>query len=302
VSLWVTEGDTLAGPLESLLAEYNSDGRHVPVSLRTLPDEESLAALEGVRPDLLLCSEELSRELAQRGLLRERDGRAFYPLGARVQLFCTVPGAAIPEDLESLCRAAADYGRTRRLPFFTADSFGALLDALRLQSGLDEAEAYNLLAESAFRHGMLLTELPAAAAVESGALPCAVVDSARLPGLELGGCSLLPLPGFEDGDYPADLRCLALCAREGRDLQAVSAFLAWLFDGPRARDLALAGGLAPLTDCETPAAPGPLNDVLTALAARGSFSSAAPVQGRREAAAREAELRDAMAHLLDPGD
>lgn len=302
VSLWVVEGDALAAPLETLLAEYNRDGKRVPVSLRTLSDEASLAALEGARPDLLLCSEALSQELLQRGLLRAHKGQSVFPLGARVQLLCLAPGVQPPEDLEELCRAAADYGRAYRLPFFTADSFAQLLAALRLQSGLDETAAYNLLAGAAFNHGMLLTELPAAALVQGGALPCAVADSARLPGLELDGCRVLPLPGFADGDCPAQLRCLALCAREGRDLQAVSAFLDWLFEGPRARDLALAGGLVPLAECELPAAESPLNDALSVLAAPDALLSVPPAQGQSGDAAFEAEFRSAMARLLDPGD
>ena len=283
VSLWLLAEDPLLPQLESLTAEYNTQREEglLAVSLRAFPDETALAAaFDTARPDLLLCSRNRAAALAEQELLRSFRGgeapadpypaeahedfspvgSAWFPLGARVPLLLAREDAwaAPPADWNALLTMAADYGAREGLPFFTADSFAALFRQALAEQGaaftadLDREKetpafvtVYNALAEAAYQGGLLIADSAAVDLVRSGALPCALADTA--PAGPCEGCAWLCLPGA-DGTRCGQTEGLALTVREGRDLQDAAAFLAWLTEPERLCVLALDSGLVPALD------------------------------------------------------
>ena len=335
LSLWYSESDPAAAALAALAEQYNEtvDRELLPVTLRALPGEDSLAALQsGAMPDLLLCSHGEALVLAREGLLRDvsgalaedatscRDGllpddpalgRSVLPLGGAVQLLCLADASQPPRDLDALLRLAAAYGRDTGLPCLAVDAFAPLYRQLLLQRdaafhplrdgvrpNAAEIEAYNLIAGAAYDHGLLLTEQCALPLVRDGLLPCAVVDSAALPGLETEGCALLPLPGIETGgDYVSDLRCLAVTAREGRAGRSLTAFLDWLLTPEHLDTIAQSAGLVPIHA----GAAGDGSPLSAALLDVGSRFALYPADDepeyREKREAFEAEIREALARL-----
>lgn len=335
VTLWYAEEDPAAAALAALAEQYNQtmDKALLPVSLRALPGSETLPALQsGALPDLLLCSHGEAQVLAREGLLRDvgaalRDtgsayreellpgdealGRSVFPLGGAVQLLCLSAEAQAPKDLDALFAQAAAHGRETGLPCLAVDSYAPLYDQLLLQRGAafqslwdferpgaEQAAAYNRIAEVAFDRGLALYEQPAAPLVQAGLLPCAVVDSTTLPGLELGGCCLLPLPGINgDTPYVTDLRCLAVTAREGRAGRSLTAFLDWLLTVGHLDTLCQGAGLAPVhvgAAGDNSALSGVLLDI-------GSSRSLYPADDdrtyRENRAAFEEQIRQALSRL-----
>ena len=337
ISLWYAEDDPAAAALCALAADYNrtADKELLRISLRALPDGESLAAAAGAGslPELLLCSHDLALTLQEQGLLRDMRaalgdaapaypadlaphdeglGRSVFPLGAAVQLLCRREDEPAPADLEALFRRAADYGRETGLPYCTADAFAPLFyqllllrdtefQALRERDLRSPAypEVYNLLAGAAYDHGLCVSDAAGARLVQSGQLPCALVDAPRLPGLALSGCVLTPLPGIgEGGPYLADLRCLAVTAREGRAGRSLGAFLAWLLEDARLQDLALQSGLVPVHSGAPVAEDSPLNALLCGMGTRYRLFLADDSRSYLEnRAAFEADFRAALARL-----
>jgi len=334
ITLWYPEGDPAAAALAALAEQYNQTaaGDLLPVSLRALPGEDSLAALQsGALPDLLLCSHGEAQVLSREGLLRdvsgvpgdkapayreglpgaETLGRGVFPLGGAVPLLCLSAGAQAPEDLDKLFTQAAAYGRETGLPYLAVDSYAPLYAQLLLQRGATfqplwdaerpgetQAAAYNLIARAAFDHGLTLVESPTAAPVQAGLLPCAVVDSTSLPGLELSGCTLLPLPGIHgDAPYVTDLRCLAVTAREGRAGRSLTAFMDWLLTAEHLDALCQSAGLTPV-HIGAAGDGGALSDVLLDI---GSSRSLCPVDDdrayRENRTAFEAQIRQALSRL-----
>ncbi|MBQ9250512.1 MAG: hypothetical protein IJ179_09130 [Oscillospiraceae bacterium] len=335
VTLWYPEGDPAAVALAALAEQYNQtvDRDLLPVSLRALPGADSLAALQsGALPDLLLCSHGEAQVLAREGLLRDVNaalgdavpsyregllpgdsamGRSVFPLGGAVQLLCLSAEAQAPKDLDELFALAAAQGRENGLPYLAVDSYAPLYDQQLLQQGAafqplwdserpgeTQAAAYNRIARAAFDHGLALAESPAAVLVQAGLLPCAVVDSTSLPGLELSSCRLLPLPGI-DGDTPyvTDPRCLAVTAREGRAGRSLTAFLDWLLTAEHLDALCQSAGLAPIhTD-----AAGDGSTLSGVLLDIGNSRSLYPADDdpayRENRAAFEAQIREALSRL-----
>ena len=335
ISLWYPEHDPAAAALTALVEQYNEtrDPVLAPVSLRALPGTESLPALQaGALPDLLLCSHGEAAVLEQQGLLRDVSaalaegppvyraglsvgdaalGRGVFPLGGAVQLLCLAEGTEPPGDLDELFGLAAACGRQSGLPCLAVDSFVPLYAQLLLQRdaafqplwgserpGERQAEAYNLMARAAFDRGLILAEQPAAMLVQAGLLPLAVADSATLPGLDLEGCTLLPLPGLDpDSAYVTDLRCVAVTAREGRAGRSLTAFLDWLLAAQQLDSLTRSAGLVPL-HADAAGDASPLRGVLLDIGSRFTLRSADDDQSYREnRAALEAEIRASLARL-----
>ena len=336
IQLWYVEGDPAAPAVYALLREYNEQlsSRASPVQLRILPSEESLAGLQpGALPDLLLCSQAAACRLAEQGLLQDLSGelnraapdygalsrqseaalgKGCYPLGASVPLLCIRPETVrAPLKLETVFTQAAVYGQKTGLPYCSADEFAPLFAQLLRQRGApfhavekldseNEAyeEVYNLLAMAAFRRGLVSRYVSAARLVQAGQLPCAIVSSSRLPRLELSACQLLPLPGSQGSeDCPAQLRCLAVTAQDKHALQDIGAFLRWLLEEERLRDLALQSGLVPVHACAAPEA-GPLTTPLWEVStSRSLFFPDVNPDYRDNAAEFEARFRAALERL-----
>lgn len=268
LSLWCAADDPLLPALRQAAESYNHSKKSgaLPVAIREFADAAALTnALNTARPDLLLCSHTLAFSLSDRGLTTDAGlalaypegiharaegvGRSVFPVGSRVQLLAS--REAVPADLAALCRLAAQSGG----PFLAADSYTDLLCQAVLGSGEFHAdrekdcfspafrEAWNTLAEAAFAGGLCAGESSALSLLESG-LPAAYVDSGALAAGLPAGC-MLTVP--DTGGLPrlADLRCLAVMAREGRPLKGAAAFLRWLFSGARPARLALDAGLIP---------------------------------------------------------
>lgn len=273
VTLWCAADDPLLPALRQAVEEYNRGlgNKALPVTLRTFADGEALAnALNTAQPDLLICSHTLAFPLEDRGLLTEsgvsvpypeelaarsgRVGHSLFPLGSRVQLLLSREGLT-DQDFAALCEKSAAYGEEKRLPYLAADSYADLLCQALLGSGefhADRAkdcfhapfrEAWNAMAEAAFSGGLYVGEDPALAMFMSG-VPNALVFSDALAGGIPEDCAL-SVP--DTGGLPlfADLRCLAVLTREGRQQRGTAAFLTWLFSGERPAKLALSAGLIP---------------------------------------------------------
>ncbi len=320
VTLWCAEDDPLLPLLRQAVEEYNSGtgGGALPVTLRAFADGEALVnALNTARPDLLLCSHTLAFSLEDRGLLTEsgvsvpypeelsarsgRVGRSLYPLGSRIQLLLSREGLSEP-DLAALCEKCAAYGGEKRLPYLAVDSYADLLCQVLLGSGefhADRAkdcfhapfrEAWNALAEAAFSGGLYVGEEPALS-LFAGGVPNALVFSDTLTGGIPEGCAL---SAPDTGGLPllADLRCLAVLTREGRQQRGTAAFLTWLFSAERAARLALSGGLIPALPC---AADGDaLSELLLTLRERPLWFADGGSDYVKNRAAFERDFRAAM--------
>jgi len=268
LSLWCAADDPLLPALREAAETYDRSRKSgaLPVAIREFEDAAALTnALNTARPDLLLCSHTLAFSLSDRGLTTDAGpalpypegiharaegiGRSVFPVGSRVHLL--VSREEIPPDLAGLCALAAKSGG----PFLAADSYADLLCQAALGSGefhadrekdcFNEAfrETWNALAEAAFAGGIAAGDAPVLSLLESG-LPAAYVFSDSLAAGLPAGCALT---APDTGRLPrlADLRCLAVTAREGRPQQNAAAFLRWLFSGERPARLSLEAGLIP---------------------------------------------------------
>ena len=241
VTLWCASDDPLLPALREAAAAYNQSRKSgaPSVALREFDDDARLAAaLNTALPDLLLCSHTLAFPLDERGLLTDAGseaaypealaarcagiGRRVFPIGSRVQLLVT-RGADAPADLFTLCLGGGEFHADR-----TRDCFNA-----------DFRAAWNALAEAAFSGGLYTGD-----ALPAGSLPAQYVYSDRLRAGVPEGCTL-SLPPLGGKPRLADLRCLAVTAREGRQARGAGAFISWLFSGSRPAGLALQSGLIP---------------------------------------------------------
>ena len=233
VTLWCASDDPLLPALREAAAAYNQSRKSgaPSVALREFDDDARLAAaLNTALPDLLLCSHTLAFPLDERGLLTDTGseaaypealaarcagiGRRVFPIGSRVQLLVT-RGADAPADLFTLCgRAAASAAEAKR-PVLAADSYADLICQAVLGGGEFHADRTRDCFNADFR----------AACVPEG-------------------CTL-SLPPLGGKPRLADLRCLAVTAREGRQARGAGAFISWLFSGSRPAGLALQSGLIP---------------------------------------------------------
>ena len=288
LSLWYPEEAPLARLLPELAEAYNQNRSPsaLPLALRCFPDEQALLdALSAAPPDLLLCSQELALPLYESGALRpltlttapeygamllgrsEAVGSSFFPLGSELELLCgSAETIGSLDNLEALFAAAAEYGAANARPFLGADALAPLLYQLMLGRGsefharrdLDGGsrvyrDAYNLIAEAAFQGGLDLEADPLSRLTD-GALPCAVLSSGALVGLEEENLAFRPLPG-RAAEEALLARCwgLAVTAGAGRNLRSAGAFLGWLLEGERAASLPLKAGLVPALPGEVPA-------------------------------------------------
>ena len=338
VSLWLVEDAAPAAVLEELAEAYNAGlGRSnlLRVQVRAFPDEESLAAaFETARPDLLLCPHERAFSLYARGvrqdishLLTDQSaqypdfleryspsvGRAYFPIGFETQLLYIRDDAAdaADRDLLTLLEQAAQYGAEEGRPFMTADSFAALLYDMLLSwetelhgerwtdtANLRYLSAYNQLADAAFTGGLAGFDIPAAALVEGGALPCGVAFSTSLRQSELESCTVFSMPRLQEGsEYLAQALGLAVTAREGRDLRSVAGFISWLGTEDRLGRAALKSGLVPAAGYDALEAEDILQTVLLELAALEAHLPAPGADFTRNRASLEQELRATFTRL-----
>ncbi|MBQ9686056.1 MAG: extracellular solute-binding protein [Oscillospiraceae bacterium] len=274
LTLWYAESECSRAAMTSLLDAYQKETNAV-VDAVAFADEAALgAAFASGQPDLLFCSLDraarmdtlaplpaLSIQNAYADTITDVSpliaGGSFFPIGARLPLLLVNTALASPDysSLEALLDAAADNA----VPFLGADSWADLLyqgmfSLGRELTGLEKADArdesyralYNRLAEAAYAGGLARLDADAAAYVRQGLLPCAAVSSTVLAGIhdEALAVRLPPPPVGGRALWSAELMgFVPLNAKS-----ANAAFLAWLTDGGRAAELALAAGLAPVTD------------------------------------------------------
>ena len=266
LTLWYAETDCPRPVMEALLDAYRDETRRL-VTAAAFPDEASLAAaFESGRPDLLLCSHVRAFDMDEReGLTVLQDmpplpeavegvspqiGASFFPFGARLPLLVADAGRfpIAPESLEALLGQAEEAGA----PFLAADSWadvlyqGMFARGSELHGNLktdlrDESckALYNALAQAAYA-GALADVSGAAGYVRQGLLPCAIVSSQTLAGLEdASGLRVFPLPQPEGGRaaYSAELMGFAVLAGKKTAGEA-KAFLNWLAIGERGAALA----------------------------------------------------------------
>ncbi len=279
IRLWFAATDCAPAVMDELLLRCREE-TGLAVFADCFPDEQTLAAaLETDRPDLLFCSHIRAAHIDGIGGLAALDetlpipeslkevqpspGRVFFPIGSRLLLL--LQNTALTEEkfdnLESLLNAAADA------PFLTADDWSMLLyTAMRAEGkemrGLPEKDRenksyrtlYNLLGEAFFRGGLAITERDAAEYVRQGLLPCAIVRSSALAGLNDTGLrvSPMPLPKRAETAYTAELMGFAMPS--GADAGKTKIFLRWLWNG-QGREAALDAGLAPITNPDPGAVP-----------------------------------------------
>lgn len=296
IRLWFAAPDCAPAVMENLLLRCREE-TGLAVFVDCFPDEQTLAAaLETDRPDLLFCSHVRAAHIDGIGGLAALDealpiteslkeiqpapGRVFFPIGSRLLLL--LQNTALTEEkfdnLESLLNAAADT------PFLTADDWSMLLyTAMRAEGkemqGLPEKDRenksyrtlYNLLGEASFRGGLAITERDAAEYVRQGMLPCAIVRSSALAGLNDAGLrvSPMPLPKRAETAYTAELMGFAMPS--GADVEKTAIFLRWLWNG-QGREAALDAGLAPITNPDPGAVPdSELKQLLLMLTESGSL-------------------------------
>jgi len=269
LTLWYTQADFSPDVMAELLAHCRAD-TGLGIEATAFPDEAALgAAFKESRPDLLLCSHFRAAGLSAGGSLSalegERDfsealssagpeiGSAFFPLGGRLPLL--VVNTALtdlrPESLEELLGGGEGL-------FLASDDWADLLFTAALSRGCwlqgrTEADArddvyrilFNTLAAAAFR-GQLLSSKAAAEYVRQGQIPCAVVPSTELAGLNTDTLELhlLPLPEGGERLHPAELMGFAVL--QGCYLPAAGRFVDWLYSGGQDGAIALAAGLVPV--------------------------------------------------------
>ena len=320
IRLWYAETDCAPTVMENLLSRFREE-TGLSVRAECFRDEQALAdSLETERPDLLFCShiraahlegigglvalpEALPVPTGLRGL-RPTPGASFFPIGSRLPLLLqntALTGEAY-DSLESLLESAGNA------PFLTADDWSMLLyTAMRAKGerpqGIPEKDResknwkklYNLLCEASFRGGLVITTRDAPEYVRQGLLPCAIVRSSALAGLEGDGLrvSPAPLPEGTDAQYPAEL--MGFLLPNGANTEKAEAFLRWLWNGQGA-DTALAAGLVPIADPDpkTPA-DSALKRLLVSLYEGGKLfwpDAREPFFKNRESC--EARLREAL--------
>lgn len=279
IRLWFAAPDCAPAVMDELLSRCRKE-TGLAVFADCFPDEQTLAAaLETDRPDLLFCSHIRAAHIDGIGGLAALDealpipeslkeiqptpGRVFFPIGSRLLLL--LQNTALTEEkfdnLESLLNAAADT------PFLTADDWSMLLyTAMRAEGkemqGLPEKDRenksyrtlYNLLGEVSFRGGLAITERDAAEYVRQGMLPCAIVRSSALAGVNDTGLrvSPMPLPKRAKTAYTAELMGFAMPS--GADVEKTAIFLRWLWNG-QGREAALNAGLVPIENPDPEAVP-----------------------------------------------
>lgn len=282
VTIWYLEDDVLAAGLESAAESYNSSLflRSLPVTLKSFPDEDALAAaFESAAPELLLCSHYRAFDLESRGKLRDLSaaldgapdypkgvlsrgggvGKSYFPVGCDVPVLLVnktlFPDASF-KNLEALCEAALKYTASCGKPCFSVESFSALFYTCLLREG-EEFDAqdeksenyiklYNLLAGCVYSGALSLSGDPAGG-VYGGELAFAAVMSSSLKDAS-DDFAVLSLPSLGDTDSKDSFGVaygLAAVAGSGGSGDDAAAFIKWLFSGSRDIKLALGGSLVP---------------------------------------------------------
>ncbi len=295
LTLWLCEGDALTPALTALAEDYNRerDRDALAVSVRSFESEEQLlAALQsGAAPGLCVLASEDAEELERAHLLYDPgippfDG-GFCSLGVTVPLLCAAGDA--PSSLTALLEAAARGEISLFIGAF-APVFGqGMLEAQQRFTADFELEAqnesyvnlYNLIAGAAFTGGL----------TDAEDAPYRIERSTALAGRELSGYALSPLA--EDRLFSEGVS-LAVTAREARMRRAVPAFLHWLLEGDALPAAALEAGMIPVLGGD-PVADSPLDETLLSL--RGAALSHTDVAYRRNAAAFDKRLREALSLL-----
>ncbi|MGI5976597.1 MAG: hypothetical protein ACOX68_02715 [Candidatus Limivicinus sp.] len=262
----------------------------LPVELVEFSDEEALAdAFEKQEPDLLFCSHFRALELWDEGRLSDIGkelgpespgypksvtsrsdavGHGFFPVGSDIQLLVCGEDIDLGEaaaDFRALCTAASEYSiENGRKPFFAADSFARLFCTQFLRQGEEFAppvtrggahdameELYNAIALAAYDGALADCAGDCGEYVVSGALPCAVLSSAKLADLE-GRLQIFPLPPMhsqDSRDNAGEMRGFAVTAGGCRNENEIAKFVSWILDSNRGSKLALKAGLVPAQEC-----------------------------------------------------
>ena len=280
VSLWYVEGSQPQG-LEELVAKYNKERAEgtLPVSLRSFPHEQALAAAFELRaPELLLCDYAKAEQLISQGRLFSVQaeqpeywgnisqsmlsaGELYFPIGSRVQLLAEGEKLFENESLRSLdafCAAASHYAEANNSPVFTADDFSQLFSHAMLcldtkfsaELARDKNNelfryVYNLLAECALDGALLSSEFSSVDILARKALPYALADSCSLVNVA-DSVQVYPAPAFKGSlKYPAQALGIAVSAPQGRNYGSVAAFLDYVNQPRHNSALALDSGLVP---------------------------------------------------------
>lgn len=257
--------------------------------------------------------------------LNESVGRSFFPLGAEVPVLAVNAAAYLASPVtngvgdaalggtESLCSLAAAHGRSTDQPFFAADSWAGLFALALRQSGEDfdgrwetlresarAAALYNVLAETAYAHGLYIGAEDAATLVRRGYVVAALLPSRALS-QEADGLMCYPAPLTEGGEplLPAQVWGLAVTVTDESALAGVNDFLSWLLEADRIAALALDEGLLPsAAGAVEPAEEGSLDWALQRALEHSRLALDEDALWRAQAEDFDARLRAALA-LLD---
>ena len=237
LSIWYIKGDILEAELNNIADSYMKKNPGVSIELRSFGGEGELsAALEGKRPDLLLCAHPLAFTLYEQGRLRSINLKpvcaeqkyinaypalsgSFFPVGATADVLVYDKNAYSAEklsSLESFLESTAE-NHVQGLAPFTADSFASLFASALMQLDTElsidryincSSESYvylhNLLAEAAYSGGLAAFDEGAAVLLREERVSAAVMPSyAAAEFADSHG--LCPVPAAEGGDK----RCLA---------------------------------------------------------------------------------------------
>lgn len=278
VTVWYVSASSGAPVLEKLAAEYNSlPEQTMPVQLRAFPNEAIMAeAFNSMRPDLLLCARDRVDKLkehnsastvpaldaALKGRLREGFdccGGCFLPFGGEVSVVLSASGIhAAGATLTELIGLAENYNGFFLAVSSYSDLFtsavnelgGSFAGSFRLDAK-DEAFArfYNLLADMTYSGKLRLCTDPLSA-VLNHEIPCAIVPSDALCGVEVSGfdVSALSVTGEHNELCLLSVPGLVSTAEPERDISSASAFLSWIAEGDRLGTAAIKCGLVPSAD------------------------------------------------------
>lgn len=286
VSIWCSsELSGLADTLRLTAEEYNAQRKDglLPVTVRCFDDEASFAsAFDSIRPDFMLCSYLKAAELSERGGLTDisRDlhgtvvysgpleiqitnaGSSFFPIGSDTLMLLMNPSCfehGVPKSLESLLSQAQEFSTLYSVPFLSADSYAHVFFSSMLQSGeefhaLEDKDIwneeykyiYNLFGEAAFSGALAADIRSGREAVENGELPCAVVFSSALVGID-PGYLISPLPDIDGASSIRWVNAYGLASVGSSDMrrESAAAFISWFNSEGRASRLALESGLVP---------------------------------------------------------
>ena len=312
VTLWCVDGSGLTDKLKEAVGDYNSSPNRTGllVEVHSFESEEKLAeAFEISSPDILLCAHTRAFSLSSREKLTDISaellsapryspavtgrkpciGRSFFPIGFDLPVL--IINNALCEktsfdSLEAMLTEASAYTAETDDPFFGCDGYSKLFSLMMLRNGKTFSadfenesgklyiDLYNLFARAAFDGSMYTETENTAQYVSAGALPCAIVSSSSLAGMELDGMSVSDVPAPADAvnaDTVGTALGFAVTNGGSRSTSDIAAFISWFFEEGRCAQCAKSSALAS-AETVSDALTGTLSKTLSAIAEKSIVS------------------------------